>query len=343
MIKTALLSFGMSGRVFHAPFLCEHPQFELVSCWERSTKSIQNLYPNVTSIPNLESILNDPEIELVIVNTPIYTHYEFAKAALLAGKHIVVEKAFTSNSKEAEELEILANQANKHIFVYQNRRLDSDFLTVKKVLNSGKLGKIVDAEFHFDRFNAAQSPKLHKEIPGPGAGIVKDLGPHIIDQALHLFGKPTAVFADLRLTRPETQVEDYFDISLFYPEVSVRLKGGYFVKHPIPSYQLHGHLGSFLKIRADRQEPDLVAGKIPTGDDWGKEDESEYGILDTIENGIEIIPSEQGNYMAFYQNAFQTIRGDSKPFIPASEGKLCMQVIDASFESSRQGKKIHIQ
>ena len=200
-IKTALLSYGMSGKVFHAPFLSLHSGFELVGCWERSKKLIQETYPNVKSYDTLEEILTDNTIDLVIVNTPIDTHFEFAKKTLVAGKNIVVEKAFTTTVAEAVELKSIAEGQNKKIAVFHNRRWDSDFKTVKKILNEGWLGAINEAEIHFDRCKPALSTKPHKELPTPGNGALKDLGPHIIDQALVLFGWPDKLFADIRITR----------------------------------------------------------------------------------------------------------------------------------------------
>ena len=181
-IQTALLSYGMSGRIFHAPFIEIHPGFELVGSYERSQKNIQKAYPGTHSYDSLDEVIQDADIELIIVNTPIPTHFEYASQALKAGKHVVVEKAFTNSTAEALELQQIASEVGKHIFVYQNRRWDSDFLTVKKVFESGQLGEIVEAEFHFDRYNGIKSPKMHKEVPGPGAGIIFDLGPHIIDR-----------------------------------------------------------------------------------------------------------------------------------------------------------------
>lgn len=333
IINAALLSYGMSGRVFHAPFIDLHPGFSLAGAWERSNKNIEKDYPGVKSFASMEEILSDPTIDLVVVNTPTYSHYEYALATLHAGKHIVVEKAFTTNLEEALTLQALAKVKSKHIFVYQNRRLDSDFLTVKKIVEAGELGELVEAEFRYDRFNGAQSPKLHKEIPGPGAGIIKDLGPHLIDQALYLFGLPEKVFADLRMTRPETQVEDCFEILLYYPKLRVRLRGGYYFKEPVPSFQLHGKKGSFLKVRADKQEPDLLAGLKPHGDDWGTETEMDFGILHIDGQAKISVPSEKGNYMHIYENVFDTLQGRTKPFVCAMQGAQCMQVIDAVFES----------
>jgi len=188
-IKTALLSYGMSGKVFHAPFLELHPGFELSGSWERSKHLINEDFPLVRSYPTLESVLKD-DVGLVIVNTPVETHFEYAQAALLAGKHVLVEKAFTTTVAEAQELKAIADEKKLKLAVFQNRRWDSDFKTVKEILDKQLLGEIVEAEIHFDRYNPALSTKAHKEVYSAGAGILKDLGPHIIDQALHLFGFP---------------------------------------------------------------------------------------------------------------------------------------------------------
>jgi predicted dehydrogenase len=339
-IQTALLSYGMSGRIFHAPFLEIHSGFELVGSYERSQKNIQKAYLGTHSYDSLDEVIQDADIELIIVNTPIPTHFEYASKALRAGKHVVVEKAFTNSTAEALELQKIASKAGKHIFVYQNRRWDSDFLTVKKVFESGQLGDIVEAEFHFDRYNGAKSPKMHKELPGPGAGIIFDLGPHIIDQALHLFGNPTHVFADLRKTRPGSEVEDLFEILLYYPEMRVRLKAGYYFKVPVPAFQLHGKLGSFIKTRSDRQEADLDAGRKPQGDSWGQENPQDYGVMQVDGGNPERVPSEKGNFMAFYENVYQSLRGTAKPAVSVEDGINSMRVIDVAMESSEKKKVI---
>ena len=207
-INTAILSFGMSGQVFHGPFIHLHPGFNFYAVWERTKNLAQEKYPGVKTYRDLDELLSDDAIELVIVNTPTYTHYEYAKKTLEANKHAIVEKAFTTTFAEAEELAALAKHKGKFLSVYQNRRWDSDFKTVKKVLDEGLLGDVVEAEIHFDRFNQNLSPKAHKENPNPGAGVVYDLGPHVIDQALCLFGMPEAVFADIRVLRPHSQVDD---------------------------------------------------------------------------------------------------------------------------------------
>ena len=223
-INTALLSFGMSGKLFHAPFIAAHEGFELYSVLERSKKQASEIYPDVRSVSNLEEILEDPNVELVIVNTPNYTHFEYASKALQAGKHVVVEKPFTVNAIEAVELISIARENNRMLTVYHNRRWDSDFLTVKKFLSTGLLGEVVDAEIHYDRYNPGLSPKVHKENAGPGTGVLHDLGSHLIDSAIRLFGKPSGVFADLRILRENSLVQDYMDLLLYYDDKRVHLK-----------------------------------------------------------------------------------------------------------------------
>jgi predicted dehydrogenase len=342
-INTALLSFGMSGRVFHGPFLQLHPGFTLVGAWERSKNVIKDFYPDAKSYKTLEDLLADETVELVIVNTPNYSHYEYAKKALLAGKHVIVEKPFTSTVKEAEELIAIAQQQGKQISVYQNRRWDSDFKTVKKVVSEGLLGEIVEAEIHFDRFNPILSPKQHKEIPGPGTGIVHDLGSHIIDQALQLFGEPEAIFADLRSIRPSSQIVDYMDILLYYQNLRVRLKSGYFVKEPLPGFILYGRNGSFLKHRADVQETDLQAGRKPDANDWGQEPSLAEGLLHVVKDGAEIrqhLPTLKGNYIDYFNGVYEALANNKLLPVTAEEGLLVMRVIEAAYESNEQRRVI---
>ena len=344
-IKTALLSYGMSGKVFHAPFLELHPGFELLGSWERSKKIIQEDYPEVKSFASLESILEDESIDLVVVNTPIDTHFEYAKRVLLAGKHAIVEKAFTSNVAEAKELADLAKEKGLKLSVFQNRRWDSDLKTVKKVLDDNLLGDIVEAEFHFDRYNPVLSPKVHKETINSGSGILKDLGPHIIDQALYLFGVPIAVFADIRITREFSVVDDYLDILLFYRNSRVRLKAGFFVREPNPSYVVHGKKGSFLKSRGDVQEDELKLGKKPNLTTWGTEQEGNEGILHTdIEGKIirEKVPTLQGNYYDFFDGVYQAIANNKTEPVTAQDGLNVMRIIEAAFQSNEQKKMIDL-
>lgn len=344
-VNTALLSFGLSGKVFHAPFITLHDGFRLAGIWERSKNESAQYYPGIRIYRSLDEVLADESIELVVVNTPTATHFDYAMQALNAGKHVVVEKAFTTTAAEAIQLKELAAAKGKKISVFQNRRWDSDFLTVKKIVEEGWLGEIVEAEIHFDRFKDELSPKAHKETPGPGTGVLNDLGPHLIDAALCLFGKPSAVFADLRITRPGSLVDDYFEILLYYPALRVRLKSGYQVREPLPAFSLFGRRGSFLKSRADVQEAQLLAGKKPDLVAWGAEPDSEQGLLHTEKDGKlirEKIPSLHGNYYHYYNGIYEALRNDAPVPVTADDGIHVMQVIEAARESHEQRKVVDL-
>jgi scyllo-inositol 2-dehydrogenase (NADP+) len=338
-INTALCSFGMSGWVFHAPFISINPGFKFYAVWERSKNLAQQKYPDVKVFRDYDTMLMDPEVELVVVNTPSYTHYEYAKKSLQAGKHTIVEKPFAATVAQATELAELAKKQNLILSVFQNRRYDSDYKTVRKIVQEGWLGDIKEAEFHYDRYNPALSPKAHKETPGPGAGCMYDLGPHLIDQALHLFGFPLAVFADLAITRPLSQVDDYFEVLLYYTDKRVRLKSGYFVREPVPSFAVHGTLGSFLKQRADPQEVLLQASVAPGTSGWGKEKEDEKGLLHTERDGKKIreyVTSLQGNYAEYYDGINNALRNQGTVPVTAEDGVRTIRIIEAAFKSSKE-------
>jgi len=344
-IKTALCSFGMSGWVFHAPFLNVHPGFELYAVWERSKKTAAQKYPAIRSFDSFDELLNDSAIELVIVNTPNYTHFDLAKKALLANKNVIVEKPFCSTVKQCEELIALAKDKNKLLSVYQNRRYDSDFKIIKKVLENNWLGEVVEAEFHFDRFSDVLSPKAHKETPGPGTGLVYDLGSHLVDQALQLFGMPEAVFADIRPARAISLVDDYMEILLYYPSKRVRIKASYVVREPLPSYAINGTKGSFIKSRTDIQERDLQAGLSPDDSNWGKEPAGEMGLLHTEIDGKvikEYIASESGNYMEYYNGIYDALTSGAAVPVSGEEGKNVITIIEKAYQSSNEKKVISL-
>ena len=331
----------MSGRVFHAPFLHLHKGFELYAVWERTKNLASAKYPGVITYRSLEELLNDEVIELVIVNTPNFTHFEYAMAALHAGKHVVVEKPFTLTTQQADDLIKLAQQQNRKLSIYQNRRWDSDFQTVQKIVSGGLLGNIVEVEIHFDRFSEALSPKLHKEIPGPGTGILYDLGSHLVDQGIQLFGMPESVFSDIFIARPISKVEDYMEVLLFYKSLRVRLRGSYQVREALPAFILHGSKGSFIKSRADTQEERLVKGETPDASDWGIEPENGKGILHTEVNGKvvrEHINSERGNYMLYYDQLYKALRDDGPLPVNADDGRKVIHVIEKAYQSQVEKK-----
>jgi predicted dehydrogenase len=344
-INTALCSFGMSGLVFHSPFLSINPHFNFYAVWERTKDLAHEKFPGVKTYRTLEAMLADDLVELVIVNTPNYTHYEYAKKSLEAGKHVIVEKPFTIDVSQANDLIELAKKQNRVLSVYQNRRYDSDYKTIKKVVSQNLLGELVEVEMHFDRFREELSPKVHKETPGPGAGVLYDLGSHLIDQALQLFGKPEKIFADIRIIRPNSKVDDYFELLLYYPKLRVRLKASYIVREALPGYILHGLKGSFIKPKTDIQETLLKEGVIPGKKDWGTEPETEKGLLHTEIKGkevIEFITSEQGNYNDYYNAIYEAIRNNQPLPVTAEEGAEVIKIILAAFESSESEKVVEL-
>lgn len=344
-INTALCSFGMSGKLFHAPFIAASPKFNLYGVLERSKHLAKETYPTVKTFQSLDDLLADGTIELVIVNTPNITHYDFSKKVILAGKHLIVEKPFTATVKQAEELIELAKESHVVMSVYHNRRYDSDFKTVQKILKEGLLGEIVEAEFHYDRYDPGLSYKAHKETPTEAVGSLFDLGSHIIDQALVLFGMPVAVFADLDSYRPNSQVGDYFDVKLFYPSHRVILKSSYYVRQALPGYILHGRTGSFIKSKADVQETDLQAGKTPDSNNWGTEPDKEQGFLHTEKDGKTImasIPTLTGNYMDYYDAIFYAIRHNKPLPVKAEDALMVIAIIEAALKSNEERRVINL-
>ncbi|MES2880885.1 MAG: Gfo/Idh/MocA family oxidoreductase [Bacteroidota bacterium] len=342
-INTALLSYGMSGKLFHGPFLQVHKGFDFYACWQRTKNDVHEKYPTVKIYRGIEELLADEAIELVIVNSPSFTHFQYAKQALLAGKNVVVEKPFTATTAEARELIELAAEKKLMLSVYQNRRYDSDYLTVKKIIDEQWLGDIVEAEFHYDRFKEVITPLPLKEQPNAAAGVLYDLGSHIIDQALQLFGLPQSVFGDVRIARKLSMIDDYYEVLLYYPDKRVRLRSSYIVREHLPAYVLHGNKGSFIKAKTDVQEQCLLNGQLPDTDNWGVEPPNEKGLLHTEKNGEIIkrqIDSLLGNYMNFYEGLYQAIRNNHLPPVAPVESLYVIAVIEAAMESSKQKKVV---
>jgi scyllo-inositol 2-dehydrogenase (NADP+) len=342
-IQTAIASFGMSGQVFHGPFLKVNPRFQVRTILERSKMISKSLYADAEIARSFEDILQDKEIELVIVNTPDRFHYEMARLALEAGKHVVVEKPFTFRVREAGDLIRLADEKGKVLTVYQNRRWDGDFLTIQKIIKSGVLGQLAEFESHFDRYRPSIDPSTWKEEEGEYAGVLYNLGSHMVDQAIVLFGMPEAVTAHLKIIRSGGKVIDYYDIRLHFPGFAALLKCSYLVKEEGPRYILHGTNGSFLKWGIDLQEEILKTGILPGGDSWGREPESKWGILNFWNNNneqVQRIPTETGNYMAFYENLSEAIRYGQPLAVKPQEARNTIRILELAIESNREKRTI---
>ncbi|MDM1295728.1 Gfo/Idh/MocA family oxidoreductase [Sphingobacterium sp. N143] len=334
-INTGILSFGMSGRVFHAPFIQTNPHFNLVAVVERSTKSAHTLYPGIKSYDSIAEILADDSIELIIVNTPNHTHFQFASEALLAGKHVLIEKPAVDNSLQFNKLIEISNQSKKQVFFYQNRRFDSHFLDVKKIIDSGKLGKLTEVHFRFDRYKMELGQKYFKENNQfVSSGLTYDLGPHIIDQAISLFGKPLKFSKTTSINRPGSQVADFFHYHLRYPnDLNVFLTGSLAVADPLPAFVLHGTKGSFIKTMADVQEQQLIDGMLPTDPMYGIEPNECMGKLVTVDESNErqttYVDAHQGNYNLLFDAIYESLRNKVDYPITADQVKWQIQMLEA--------------
>lgn len=345
IIKAGVCSYGMSGQVFHAPFLHVNPGFEFAAVVERSKHLAQQRYPNVKVYTSVEDMLADKSLDLIIVNTPNATHFDYAKAALDAGKNVIVEKPFTVHSEQGKELVALAKQKGLLLSVYHNRRYDSDYKMVRHVVQSGLLGDILEVEIHYDRFKDELSYKKHKEVAQAGTGALYDLGSHLIDQALTIFGMPEAVWADIRNIRSTSVVDDYFELVLYYNTLRVRLKCNYLVREALPAYVLHGRKGSFIKSKSDIQEALLLKGLLPDAPDWGAEAPAEWGLLHTEIDGEivkKFLPGSNGNYMDYFQGIYEALVNGAPNPVQPEDAINVIRVIETAFESSKERKVVTI-
>ena len=335
-LNVALVGFGSGARIYNAPIISSVNGFEITKILTSNPQNIEAAkddFPKAMVVSDYNEILEDSDVDLVVVATPNHLHKELAAMALKAAKHVVVEKPFTPTVKEAEELIALAAKHQKVLSVNHNRRWASDILTIKKLLKEKKLGQIVEFEAHFDRFRNKIKEGWKQKKENPGHGILYDLGSHLIDQALMLFGTPTEIFANLLIQRKEAEVVDNFELLLFYPGLKVTLKAGMLVKEKGPTYIIHGTKGTFLKYGEDVQEAALLLGKKPKDDvKWGKEPKEIWGKLNTIEEQ-RLVESEPGNYKSLYENVLGVISGREALDVDPVEAKNVIRIIELAIQS----------
>lgn len=316
-IVSAMLAYGMSGKVFHAPFLATNKGFDLYAVVERNEKKAVKDYPDIKSYDSISELLADDTIELVVINTPNNTHFEYAKSALEAGKHVLIEKPATTTPQEFEELLAIAEKANRKVFVYHNRRWSSDICSAKKIIESGKLGDIIEMHLRFDRYRPLISAKTFKETPIPSSGIWYDLGSHLIDQAISIFGKPVNHFGFKNSYRENSQVDDFGFMHILFPnKVNVFITTSFHVADPQAGILIHGTKGSFAKEFCDEQENQLIAGMSPINENFGIELPNKEGKLTYYnaegEKITESIPSKKGNFNALFDEVYDSIRNNKE-------------------------------
>ncbi len=336
-IGVGLIGYGMASKVFHAPVIEAVHGLRLRKIVERHGEESRGRHAGAETVRDFEDVLADGGVELVVVATPNESHFDLARRALLAGKHVVVEKPFTNTSAEARELTGLARSQNRLVSAHQNRRWDGDFLTVRKIIGGGLLGRLVEYESRFDRYRNEPRPGAWREAPGPGSGVLYDLGSHLIDQALVLFGPPLEVWADVGAQREFAKAADSFDVRLRYEGLCVTLKATMLAREPGPRFTLHGSEGSFVKHGLDPQEDALKRGRSPTSEGWGEEPEERWGVINTQAGGVHLrgrVETIAGDYAAYYRNLADAIRGRAELIVKPEEATNTIRVIELASESS---------
>ena len=323
-IKTGVVGYGFSGKIFQCPFLEAHEAYDLAAVVQRHGNEAKEDYPNINLLTSYDALLEDDSIELVIISTPSHLHYEHAKMALEAGKHVLVEKPFAATYEQARALDRLAEAKGKVITVYQNRRYDGDFLTIKELLATPDV-TIYEYEAVWDRY-APDMADDWKEAGYEGANLLYDLGSHFMDQAMHLFGKPTAVDGVVKKLRPGTKIIDYFSLVLDYPSVAVRLKSSMVACRPDIRYKVHTNKGTYHFYEMGEQEHQLLAGMKPDDPLFG--DNAHYDFYD-LDGNKESRKVMKGNYLEFFTVLAQAIHGHGEPPVSADHREWLIKQLES--------------
>ncbi|EKS9201145.1 oxidoreductase [Enterobacter cloacae] len=334
-IRVGLIGYGYASKTFHAPLIAGTPGMALAAVSSSDATKVHADWPTVPVVSEPKHLFNDPNIDLIVIPTPNDTHFPLAKAALEAGKHVVVDKPFTVTLSQARELDALAKSLGRLLSVFHNRRWDSDFLTVKALLSEGTLGEITFFESHFDRFRP-QVRNRWREQAGPGSGIWYDLAPHLLDQAVNLFGLPVSMTVDLAQLRPGAQTTDYFHAVLSYPQRRIVLHGTMVAAAESARYIIHGTRGSYVKFGLDPQEDRLKNGERLPQEDWGYD--MRDGVVTKVEGETlveETLLTSPGNYPAYYAAVRDALNGTGENPVPASQAIQIMELIELGIESAK--------
>ncbi|MBB4079715.1 putative dehydrogenase [Lewinella aquimaris] len=332
-INVGLLGFGLSGRYLQSPFYRAHPGFRVTRVVTSRADELAEEFPGLEPTDRAETVMNDPDIDLVSIATPNATHYELARAALEAGKHVLVDKPACATAAQLRELRDLASRKKLSLSVFQNRRWDSDFRTVRQLLDGEALGELINYEARYDRWKPEPNAKPWKEKPGPGAGMLYDLGAHILDQAICLFGRPEDVSGSTWIQRPGSDIPDAFDMQLTYASpLRVSLSCSLLVREPTPRYTLHGRRGSYVKYGIDIQEDQLRAGMEPGDAGFGTEPPEQRGILHTDIGGLPFrgpVTTRDGQWMELFERMYATIAKGADAAVPLDDVIAQLEIIES--------------
>lgn len=335
MLDVGLVGFGTAGRVFHAPVIRAVDGLRLAVIVRRGGEPAAG-YPGVAVVRSVDELLTRP-VDLVVIATPNASHHPIARQCLLAGRHVVVDKPLATTVAEAEALVRLGRETGRLLSVYQNRRYVGDFVTLQQIVAGGALGRVTAFESHFDRFRPGLKADAWREQPLPGSGVWFDLGSHLLDQALVLFGVPQAVSADIRVERDGAAVDDAFDVTLHYPRLRGYLRASMLAASPGPTFAVHGTAGSFVKYGLDPQEAALKAGRTPDEPDWDQEPPERYGIL-TTPRGARPIPTIPSSFTRYYENVRDAALGKAQPAVTPEHALAVMRGLELAARSSREGR-----
>jgi scyllo-inositol 2-dehydrogenase (NADP+) len=338
MIRTGVIGYGLGGMAFHAPLIEAVPELELAAIATSRADAVHARYPEV-QVTDAAALIADPDIRLVAISTPNDSHFPLAKAALEAGKHVVIDKPFANSVADGEALAALADARGLVLGAFHNRRWDGDFLTVRKLLASGRLGEVKLAELRWDRYRP-EVTDAWRDVPDAGAGMLADLGPHLIDQALMLFGTPEALTADLAVQRDGARTDDYFDVALHYGERRVILSASRLVAAARPRFMVHGTAAGFIKYGLDPQETVLRAGGSANDPGYGLEEPAQYGAVVLPDGSRDTIVTEQGDYRRFYSGIGQAIANGTSPPVTAAEAVLGLRIIELARLSAAEGRRV---
>jgi len=333
MLNVGLVGFGFAGRVFHAPVIRAVAGLRLTTIVQRHGTPAP-LYADVAFLRSVDELLKRT-IDLVVVATPNTSHHPIAKQCLLAGRHVVVDKPFTTTLAEAEDLVETAARQQRIVTVYQDRRYTGDFVTVLKVVTEGSIGSVVTFESHFDRFRPERKPNAWREEELPGSGVWFDIGPHLFDQALLLLGVPDAIGADIRVDREGSVVDDAFDVTLHYANVRALLRASMLAQPVGPTWIVHGTKGTFIKYGMDPQEAALKEGRTPAEPEWDTEPAELHGKLVTPE-GTRVVPTLRSSFAHYYENVRDAVLGKAKLAVTPEWSLDVMRGLIVARESSRQ-------
>lgn len=341
-LKVTLLGYGYAGRTLHAPLIASVPGLELVAVCSGDAAKVLADFPGIKVSRSLDDLLSSTPVDIIVIATPNHTHFDLARRALLAGKHVVVDKPFTVTTSQARELKSLAEQNKLVLSVFHNRRWDADFLTLRGIISSGKLGRLVSFESRFDRYRPEVRARW-REQAGDGSGLWYDLGPHLLDQALQLFGCPIAIQADLAMQRDHAQAVDHFQVLLNYANLRVTLHAGMLVAAETPRYVLTGEFGSYTKYGLDTQEESLKRGDLPGEKNWGHDPrEGELYIQEACINTTQSVPNLRGDYRCFYAAFRDAILYKAANPVSLNDAVLNMELIELAYASAQQGKEKNV-